>query len=93
MPRVFRDANVCSAAIPLFEHALRCELGDPELGGRQGPHAGDNDNRVVARQLLPDVSFRSGGSAPIRQVHSDSQLSAGLDVLVSACRSPRPRLA
>ena len=44
-------------------------------------------DRVVARQLLPDVSFDSGGSAPIRQVHSDSQLSAGLDALICV---PKP---
>ena len=85
MPRVFRDANVCSA-IPLFEMPCGASWATLSSVGVRDPTP-VSTNRVVARQLLPDVSFRSGGSAPIRQVHSDSQLSAGLDALICV---PKP---
>ena len=85
MPRVFRDANVCSA-IPRFEMPCGASWAALSSVGVRNTARVSTD-RVVDRQLLPDVSFRSGGSAPIRQVHSDSQLSAGLDALICV---PKP---
>ena len=80
---VFRDTNVCSA-IPLFEMPCAASWATPQLGGRQRLHAGERRSTWPpsrGRQLLPDVSFDSGGAAPMRQVQTDPQLRAGLDAL------------
>ena len=86
---MFRDTNVCSA-IPLFDMPCAARWATLQLGGRQRLHAGERRptwSPARGRQLLANLGFHSGGTAPMCQVQTDSQLSAGLDALTCTTKS------